>query len=177
MKKTGWLLGLGLAVSLSGVAQRRQYDIWNVGLRVGEPFALNFRSYLSDRHALDVNVGLYGGLIGTRRNYGAKGEYRHPGLAINVNYLTHLGLNDVGNLRLYYGVGGQINSRRNYPDRLAGAYEKKLSLGPTGAVGVEYIQLGTPYSYFAEGGLYLEALPRPLFAQVQLAVGARFKIL
>lgn len=177
MKKNAGLLILGLMASLTGWGQSKEYHVWNVGVRVGEPFTANFRSYLSDRKAIDVNVGLNGGLLGTRRNYGSKGQYRRPGLTINASSITHFGLNNEGNLRAYYGLGGQVNSRRNYPDRLAGNFEKKLSLGPTGTIGAEYIQLGSPYSFFGEAGLYLEALPRPLFAQFQLGLGVRFKIL
>jgi hypothetical protein len=175
-KLTCGLAVLGLLLSLTGSAQRRSYDVWNVGVRVGEPFAANFRSYFSERKALDVNVGLYGGIIGTNRNYGANGEYRRAGMAINVASITHFGLTGAGNIRLYYGLGGQLNFRRNYPDRLGGEYERRMSLGPTGSVGLEYIQLDSPYSFYAEGGLYLEALPKPLFTQLQLALGVRVKV-
>ncbi len=177
MKKTLLGLTLGVGLSFSGWAQSKQYDVWNVGLRLGEPFAVNFRSYISARNAVDVNVGLNGGILSTRRNYGSQGQYRRAGLAIGANYLTHFALNGAGNFRAYYGFGGQVNSRRSYPDRLAGDYERRLSLGPTGAVGVEYIQFGTPYSFFGEGGLYVEALPRPFFTQLQLGLGVRVKIL
>lgn len=177
MKKTLLGLALGVGLSLPGQAQKRQYDVWNVGLRIGEPFGLNFRSYVSERHAVDVNVGLNGAILGTERNYGSKGQYRRAGLALGANYLTHFALNRDGNFRAYYGFGGQVNSRRSYPDRLEGDYERRLSLGPTGAVGVEYIRFGSPYSFFGEGGLYVEALPRPFFTQLQLGLGVRVKIL
>lgn len=177
MKKGLFLLFLGLALGHDGWAQRRRGDVWNVGLRLGEPFAVNFRSYLSERRALDINVGMNGAFIGRQRNYGKDGRFRRPGVAIGATVLNHFGFNAEGNLRGYYGLGGQINSRRSFPERLSGEYEKKVTLGAVATGGAEYIVVGTPYALFAEVGLYAEAIPVFLFLQPQVGLGVRVKIL
>lgn len=177
MKKSFFLLILGLSLYSAGMAQRRRADVWNVGIKLGEPFALNFRSYVGERRAVDINVGMNGAFIGRQRNYGKDGRFRRPGVAIGATLLNHFGFNEAGSLRGYYGLGGQINSRRSFPERLSGEYEKKVTLGAVATAGAELIQVGTPYSVFGEVGLYAEAIPVFLFIQPQIAVGVRVKIL
>lgn len=177
MKKSLILLLLGLVVGLDGWAQRRRADVWNVGVKLGEPFAVNFRSYLSERRALDLNVGMNGAFLGRQRNYGKDGRFRRPGIAIGATVLNHFGISSGGNFRGYYGLGGQINSRRSYPERLNGQYERRVSLGAVATGGAEYIVVGTPYAVFGEVGLYAEAIPVFLFLQPQVGLGVRVKIL
>ncbi len=143
---------------------------WAIGFRIGEPLGVNLRKYFGENHAIDVNAGAYGGLWGVNRKYG-DGRYKNAGLLVNANYLW---LTGTGRFRPYYGFGGQITSRRSYPDRLNGGYEKRLGVGGSGVAGVEYFLASSPASLFADVGLYAELLPNPFFFHVQGGVGARF---
>jgi hypothetical protein len=144
---------------------------WAIGFRIGEPLGVNLRKYFGENHAIDINAGAYGGLWGVNRKYGPTGRYQNAGLSLNANYLWLVGQ---GRFRPYYGFGGQVTSRRNYPDRLNGYYEKRLGLGGSGLAGVEYFLASSPASLFADVGLYAELLPVPFFFHVQGGVGARF---
>lgn len=145
---------------------------WAVGLRLGEPLGLNLRRYVGEesRRAFDVSVGTYGGLWGVNRKYG-NGRYKNVGLAVNANYLWLVGQ---GRFRPYYGFGGQITSRRNYPDRLNGEFERRMGIGGSGLAGVEWFMRDVPASLFADVGLYAEVLPVPFFFHVQGGIGGRF---
>jgi len=169
------LLGV-LSLTLSSSAQAQgEPKSWAVGLRLGEPLGLNVRKYLGEdrNHAFDVSVGAIGALWGVDRKYGTTGRYKNAGLAINANYLWIVGN---GPFRPFYGFGGQITSRRNYPDRLSGDFEKKIGLGASGLAGFEYFLPSSPVSLFLDLGLYLEVLPVPFFPNVQAGVGVRFNL-
>ncbi len=146
-----------------------------VGFKVGEPLGLNARLYTKSNRALDVSFGTYGMLWGSNRKYGPHGRFKNTGWAINANYLF-LTNREEKNFQAYYGFGGQITSRRSYPDRLApyNAYENRTGLGASGLAGVEYFLPQSPLSLFVDAGLYLEVLPVPMFMHVQGGIGTRF---
>ena len=59
------------------------------GFRVGEPGGFMARKYSANGiNAIEVNIGTYGGLWGTDRNY-KDGEFRNIGYSINMLYLWH----------------------------------------------------------------------------------------
>ena len=161
-----------LAVGLT-LPARAQYNNWSVGFRIGEPSGVNIRKYFGSNHAFDLNIGTYGGLYGTRRNY-RSGLYKSVGLSVQGHYINHKALTSSESLRGYYGFGGQINTRRYYPPRLNGEYEKSLSLGASGVVGAEYFPVNKPYSFFVEGGIYFELLQAPLFLNLSTGLGLRY---
>ena len=166
------LLGL---LSLSPGASA-QYTNWAVGFRLGEPSGINIRKYFGDSHAFDLNFGTYGGLYGTTRDY-RQGKYKTVGFSLQGHYLWHDRLLNNDNIRGYYGFGGQINSRRYYPDNLGNQpvnFVSETSLGGSAVAGVEYFLQNKPLSIFLEGGLYAEVLPVPLFFNVQTGVGVRY---
>ena len=154
-----------------------QYNNWAFGVRLGEPSGVNIRKYFGENHAFDLNVGTYGGLYGTNRSY-RSGNYRTFGISIQGHYLWHTELFGKDNLRGYYGFGGQINSRRYFPDRFAATkdYENALALGGSAVAGLEYFVPNKPYSVFFEMGLYAEVLPAPLFMSVSSGIGLRFNL-
>lgn len=164
-----------LSVLISPNQARAQYNNWSVGFRLGEPAGINIRKYFGSNHAFDLNAGTYGGLYGNRRNY-RNGEYRSVGLAVQGHYIWHKSLTSSESLRGYYGFGGQINTRRYYADRLAGVgqYENALSLGGSGIAGLEYFPASKPYSFFLEGGLYVELLQAPFFVNLNTGLGIRY---
>lgn len=154
-----------------------QYNNWAFGFRLGEPSGVNVRKYFGDNHAFDLNIGTYGGLYGTTRDY-RSGRYKSIGLSVQGHYLWHDRLFGGEALRGYYGFGGQINSRRYYPDRLSAIneYESTISLGGSAVAGLEYFVPNKQYSVFAELGLYAEVIPAPLFLNVSSGIGIRFNL-
>lgn len=166
------LLGL-LTFSTSATAQ---YNNWAVGFRLGEPSGVNIRKYFGDSHAFDLTVGTYGGLYGTTREY-RQGRYRTVGISAQGHYLWHDRLLGKDNFRGYYGFGGQVNSRRYYPDNLGNQpvnYVSEISLGGSAVAGAEYFLQNKPLSIFLEAGLYVEVIPVPLFFGLQTGVGVRY---
>ncbi|MCU0325419.1 MAG: hypothetical protein MUF45_09235 [Spirosomaceae bacterium] len=166
-----------MIISLSDTFAQYDYN-WAVGFRVGEPLGLNIRKYFrnGDR-AFDVNLGTYGFLYGHQRKYN-KGEYRQAGVMIQGIYLFHREVGRKGNFHVYYGFGGQINSRKHYKLLDIGvSNERKLSLGPTATAGFELKLPNQPnLAIFLDAGGYLEALPLPFFPNAQVSTGLRLNI-
>jgi len=174
MRKLTFFCMLALSIGLATPNQAlAQYNNWSVGFRIGEPSGLNVRKYFGSNHAFDLNIGTYGGLYGTRRSY-RSGDYKSVGLSVQGHYIWHKALTSSESLRGYYGFGGQINSRRYYPPRLNGEYENALSLGGSGIGGLEYFPAGKPYSFFLEGGVYVELLQAPFFLNLNTGLGIRY---
>lgn len=178
MKKiTSFLTLILIIASLSDIYAQYDYN-WAVGFRVGEPLGMNVRKYFrnGDR-AFDVNIGTYGFLYGNKRKYN-KGEYQAAGVMIQGIYSWHHELGRRGRIHAYYGFGGQINSRKHY--KVTGinfSNESKLSLGPTGAAGMEFMIPNQPnLAFFLDAGLYLEALPAPFFHNTQISGGLRLNL-
>lgn len=147
-----------------------QYNNWSIGFRLGEPSGINVRKYFGTNHAFDLNIGTYGGLYGTQRNY-RNGEYRTVGLSIQGHYLWHAALTKSESIRGYYGFGGQINTRKFYN---AGGVQSQLSLGGSGIAGLEFFPVGKPYSFFLETGAYVELLQSPFFLSLNTGLGLRY---
>ena len=156
---------------------RAQYNNWSVGFRIGDPSGVNIRKYFGQNHAFDLNIGTYGGLYGNRRSY-RSGQYKSVGLAVQGHYLWHAALTKSESIHAYYGFGGQINSRRYYPDYLAGQpvdyVKSNISLGGSGIGGLEFFPASKPYSFFIETGLYVEVLPAPFFLGLNTGLGLRY---
>ena len=158
-------------------AAQAQYDNWAVGFKLGEPTGINVRKYFNNIHAIDISVGTYGGIFGKDRDYrGSNGRYKNTGLAIQAHYLWHTPFFNSESVHVYYGLGGQLNSRRTYPDRLNGDYEKSISLGGSVLGGFEYYIPNNRISVFIEGGTYMELVPRPFFFSPNLSGGIRFNL-
>lgn len=154
-------------------ASAQQIKDWALGFKLGEPTGLNFRKY-GNNNAFDVNIGTYGGLFGASRNY-RDGLLRKLGFSISANYLWYLPMANE-NVSLYGGLGGQIVSRRYYPDKFEdmNGYVRNVGIGPTAVVGAEYFVKNQPFSVFGEAGMYAEILPALLFFSPQLSFGIRY---
>lgn len=171
------LLGLLLTSTLGTYAQ---YDNnFALGLRVGEPLGLNVRKYFQyGDKAFDVNIGTYGFLYGTKREY-LKGEYKGAGFMFQGIYSWHRTIFSKELIHVYYGFGGQVNSRNHYPDDRIGQRdnkERKLSLGPAAAAGIEFNIPNNDLGIFLDAGTYMEAIPRPLFLHPTVNGGIRLNI-
>ena len=61
-----------------------QLQDWAAGFRVGEPGGFMARKYSANGiNAIEVNIGTYGGLWGTDRNY-KDGEFRNIGYSMLI---------------------------------------------------------------------------------------------
>ena len=173
MKKTALTIICALCFSLA----QAQYDNWAVGFKLGEPTGVNIRKYFNNIHAIDVSIGTYGAILSNDRKYrGDEGIYKNAGLAVQVHYLWHTPVFNSESVHVYYGLGGQVNSRRSYPKRLNGDYQKNISLGGSVLGGFEYFIPDNRISVFLEGGTYLELLPRPFYLSPNLSAGIRFNL-
>ncbi|WP_025761750.1 hypothetical protein [Dyadobacter tibetensis] len=167
-KKSALLL---LAIILTSLAAQAQTQKWAVGFEIGEPNAISLRKY-GDQNALDVSLGTYTGLLKKGKDY-RKGEYASIGLMLNATYLWYVPMMNQ-RMTAYGGVGAQLNSRRYYPEPSnKKIYEKTISTGPSGTVGVEFFFANQPTSFFIEGGGYLEILPKLTYFNPNLSVGLR----
>jgi hypothetical protein len=123
-------------------------------------------------NALEVNLGTYGGLWGTDRNY-RDGEFRNIGYSINVLYLWHHPTLLNADLHTYYGFGPQINSRDLY-EKGKTTSTRNQGMGAAAVGGLEYFPIDAPsLSFFGEVGFYAEIAPSPFFFHVQGGMGVR----
>ncbi len=155
-----------------------QYNNWAGGFRIGEPAGVNIRKYFGENHAFDLNVGTYGGLYGNVRSY-RRGRFKNVGLVIQGHYLWHGEVGKSQTLHYYYGFGGQVTSRRYYPDNQRGQsvdYNKNIGIGGSAVAGLEYFLPNKPTSIFIETGLYAEVVPAIFFVNVQSGIGLRFNL-
>jgi len=144
---------------------------WGVGVRFGEPTGINVRKYFGGgSNALDITFGYNGYGYNEGRDYW-KGEYRRSAVLM-VNYLWMKPISGADGLEIYFGLGGQIGSRR-YWDRDIDREESTLSLGASGVIGVEYFIPSTPISAFLDLGPYLELTPNPGWLWLDAGAGIR----
>lgn len=168
MKKV-LLLSILLISYLSGFSQEKG---WALGAKIGDPSGINIRHYLNnDKNAVELNVGVYGGIWGVRSNY-KDGSFDGAGFSFSGVYLWHNEMTT--NLKNYYGFGAQFTSRSYYvPD---GANRKEIpttGLGGLGQVGIEYFLPSSPISIFLEAGAYIELVPSILYFHPQGGGGVR----
>jgi hypothetical protein len=158
-----------------GFAQA-QYDNWAVGFKLGEPTGINIRKYFNNINAIDVTVGTYGVF---KEKYRSNKVRPNVGLSVQAHYLWHNPLFNSENVRVYYGLGAQVNSRAY--DRMSGnvvteKVKSAISLGGSALGGVEYFIPENRISVFLEGGTYVELAPSPLFFSPNISGGVRFNL-
>ncbi len=158
-----------------------QYDNWAAGFKLGEPTGVNIRKYFNNVNALDLTVGTYGGILGNERKY-RSGKYENVGLSVQLHYLWHTPLFGSETFHIYYGLGGQVNSRKYYPDSKKNAtpasaqYEKTVSIGGSLLGGFEYFLRDNRVSVFLEGGGYVELIPGIFHLAPNLSGGVRLNL-
>ncbi|PWK26467.1 hypothetical protein LV89_02312 [Arcicella aurantiaca] len=163
------LLSILLISSISGFSQEKG---WALGAKIGDPSGLNIRHYLNnDKNAIEVNVGVYGGIWGLRSNY-KDGAFDGAGFSFSGVYLWHNEMTT--NLKNYYGFGAQFTSRSYYvPDGTGKKEIPTTGLGGLGQVGIEYFLPSSPISIFLEAGAYVELVPSILYFHPQGGGGVR----
>ena len=162
-------------ISTLSFLSKAQDTKWSAGIRIGEPGGIMIRRNLSNgKNALELNIGTYGAFWGQNRAY-RDGKYSTVGIAVGGNYIWHQDYRNFDGLKWYYGVGGQINSRR-YDFVSAGTpvQESTLSIGGNVLAGAEYFLKDSPISIFAEVACYVELLQQPAFVHPQGGIGLRF---
>lgn len=177
-----------------GIAQEHQ-----IGLRLGEPFSITYKTYLDEHFSVE-------GLIG-RGNPNSTSYYRrafennrpvssalysghsvsdafslHARVAYNEDISSEFDISE-GTLLAYVGVGAQIrNARVDYlyftpsanDPMIQAESRNNIDFGPEGYIGTEYIFQDLPLSIFAEVGLFLELVDRPGHVKLQGGLGARY---
>ncbi|MGL4631008.1 MAG: hypothetical protein ACRCVT_07360 [Leadbetterella sp.] len=151
---------------------------WALGLKVGEPIGLNIRKYFRDNErAFDVNIGSFGFMWGAKRTRGKDDELIYDGAGIMFqgiyNFYKTLGRND--NVGVYYGFGGQANSR-NRPSTLSRDQFRVVSFGPAVNAGIQVDIPDNDLDVFLEIGGYGEIAPKPFFLALNGALGLRLNV-
>lgn len=170
-------LALTVICSLCFGLAHAQYDNWGVGFKLGEPTGINIRKYFNNINAIDVTIGTYGVFKEKYRNSKVR---PNVGLSIQAHYLWHNPLFNSENVRVYYGLGAQVNSRgynklsgnNTVTDKVKGA----VSLGGSALGGFEYFIPENRISVFIEGGTYVELIPAPFFFSPNISGGIRFNL-
>lgn len=166
-------LGIGISTSFA-----QNYNNWAVGLKVGEPVGLNVRKYFdSGSKNVDINFGTYGFLWGGTRHYNNKEYYRRQaGVMVQGIFHWNKQLGAAERFQVYYGFGGQVNSRKTVPPVGNNVAEAKISLGAVINGGMEYSLPDNDLSLFVDLGLYTELAPKILFMAVPASAGVRLNI-
>jgi hypothetical protein len=193
MKKS--ILFALLLLPFFGHAQEHQ-----IGLRLGEPFSITYKTYLDEHFSVEGMIGrgspnstpYYRRAFETNRplssavysGHSVSDAFNlHARIAYNEDITSEFDISE-GTLLAYAGVGAQLRSTRvdyayftpstgNQPNFQAES-RTNIDFGPEGYVGTEYIFQDLPLSIFAEVGLFLELLDRPGHIKLQGGIGARY---
>ena len=138
------LLFAGLAVSAQ--AQKKTFGL---GLIIGEPTGVSFKSWMDDKSAVDGAVAW---------NFG-EGGFLH----LHADYLYHFNLIEIagGELPFYVGLGARVG------------FKKDFTLGIRIPLGAEYLFESIPIGIFAEFVPILELIPSTEF-KGNFGFGGRF---
>jgi len=193
MKKLVLILLLGFP--LISYAQEH-----HLGLRIGEPLGITYKTYLNEQFFIEGIVGRAGANSGQyyRRAFDNNkpfpaafygGHSTSSGFSLNFRGAYNEDISaefDIveGELFAYGGAGLQIRSVRVeyvYTDGVSSSsyvplYESRTNVdfGPEGFIGSEYFFEDLPLSVFAEVGLFLEIVNRPGHIRLQGGLGARY---
>ncbi|MEL7001701.1 MAG: hypothetical protein AAFN93_03095 [Bacteroidota bacterium] len=186
------LLVFGLILlSISTYAQR--YD-QGIGIRVGDPLALTYKTYGSRNTALEFTVGStsrnrHGSYyrdafdrVGDFDNFRYSNHNVKYTLALQGRYLVHYAFpaNVEGRLDWYWGVGAQVRvSSLDYSffdesDILRTDRRTNFDFGPEGILGVEYELQDYPIVGFSEVSIMGEIVDQPLRLRIFGAIGVRY---
>ena len=147
-----------------------QAQNWGVGIRLGTPTAFTLKHYAGN-NAWDLNIGSSPIGYGSRN---PKGYYRNAGFSVMFNYLWRRDIKNAKGLEWYYGFGGLLTTRGYYDDGRDGPYTNRISLGATGALGLEWFIPAAPIAIYAEINPYVELFPAPFYIGIMGALGGRF---
>ena len=102
-----------------------------IGLRLGAPSSLSYKYFSSENNAFEVTAGTYG----SRRGFTSTNGFRW--YSVSAAYLLHKDLEQIENLKWYYGGGASAQywtwNDTFYQDQYSGT-----SFGVQGYIGLEY---------------------------------------
>lgn len=119
-------LFLALFLSCFSKADAQTYKS-AIGVRAGYPWAASFKTFISDKSAIE--------LYAAARGYGFAG-YRYGWISINGAYLVHFPIEGVENLQWYAGAGAGLqfwHFDNNFPDP-----GSNQSVSIQGYIGLDY---------------------------------------
>jgi hypothetical protein len=154
MKKLIVLLAfvaVGLSVSAVQAQQKGNSGDTGLGIILGEPTGISFKTWLSSKHAFDLAL--------------AWSTDSNTSLHIHGSYLYHNNnfFNpNKGRMPLYYGIGGRIKFR-----------DDNSTVGIRIPVGFEYLFAGAPLGIFLEVAPILDLTPNT-DVDINAAAGIRF---
>jgi hypothetical protein len=176
MKKINLLLII-IFISITGAKAQYQNN-WALGIKIGEPLGLNIRKYFNDgENVFDVNIGTFGFLYGRNRSYRNEVIYEEGGLMVQGLYSFQKNLFNSEKNHVYYGFGGQLNSRNRPLGTGNRDTFKAISLGPAANCGLELAIPNSDLGFFIDGGIYTEIVPKPLFVNLQGNFGFRLNLI
>lgn len=133
MKKIALLFSMLFILAFAQKAMAQDYKS-AIGLRLGYPFGVTYKTFLNEKGALDLFVGT-----------------RYSGFTVGGMYQVHSPISDVAGLQWYWGVGA-LASFYSYYDN-----ENDTSIGVNGAVGLDYKFADAPFN------LSLDIMPAFMF--------------
>jgi hypothetical protein len=171
-----------------------------VGLRLGEPLSITYKTFIDDRISVEGMVGraganspmYYRNAFDRSRPapnalYNAHSTYN--GFSLNARAAYHediTGEFDIteGKLWAYGGVGAQLRSVQvdylysvpttNGAPIISSENRTNIDFGPEAFIGSEYYFQDLPIVVFAEVGLFMELVDRPGHLKLQGGIGARY---
>ena len=192
------LLSLILVCSTLGYAQK------GIGVRLGDPSGVTFKTYNGDK-ALEFSIGRtrllsgkgyyndhffkwYSDATTGYANYRYVGTERSTPLGMHVHYLIHTDwfASDFDGLQWYYGFGGQFRIQsfthnyvyklENDPNWYDGGSDKitDIDLGGDAVIGAEYEFEDVPIRVFTDLTLFMEIVDNPFYFWIQGAIGGRY---
>lgn len=185
-----------MTVGFNGFAQQHQ-----VGLRLGDPYGISFKTDFNQQYAAEVILGR--GSPNSSQYYRRTFDQHKPlssaiydgqqvsgafSLQARLSYEESLnGEFDIveGDLKGFAGIGLQLRSvsvsyfyhTPNPGDVPLGRVDERIDadFGPEGFIGTSYSFEDLPVVVFAEMGLFMELLNRFGHLKVQGALGARYR--
>ncbi|WP_143959632.1 hypothetical protein [Litoribacter populi] len=179
---------------LPGLAYSQEHQ---VGIRLGEPLSITYKTFIDDRISLEGMIGTAGAnspyyyrrAFNNNRPTGDAMYASHStygGFSLNARAAYHEDITNEfniteGMLWAYGGVGAQLRSVQvdylygTQPSHILQTENRtNIDFGPEAFVGSEYYFQDLPISVFVEAGLFLELIDRPGHLRLQGAIGARY---
>jgi len=181
-----------------------QYPFHGIGIKLGDPFAITYKFYLSEHFGIAIDFGKASSGLYNRYYREKFDEYINVDTAQegSVSYLTHIVNADwVGELKflwhfdakgitpglkVYFGVGPEIKSTQltyqyiyssNSNDDVneLGEFDRKRStFGPQLTLGIEYSYFQIPISAFMEVELFNDVSLDPGWRRFEGGAGLRY---
>lgn len=186
------------------VFEGSKYPYQGMGIKLGDPFAITYKFYMSKKFAFGLDFGKPASGLYNRYFRGKFPQYAEADTIASqedgVRYLTHKIKRDlVGEFKFlyhidvkkvspglvaYFGAGWQWkNTKIQYDylfnnnaseNQVGHLYRTRLTMGPQILVGIEYAYFQIPISAFIEGEFYADIQADPGWNRFEGGVGLRY---